>query len=117
MTRRKRFRDEGGAGRPLATEAEAEQHADDRELQRGLREAAGGGEDGIDQHRGHERALAADAVGDDAERDAADCRSEQRHRRQQAGGRERQVERRILDERRDHHRVEHHIERIEHPAE
>ena len=117
VLRRKRFRDERRAGRPLAAHAEAEQDAEHGELHRRLREAARGGEDRVDQHRGHQRALAPEPVGDDAERDAAGGGGQQRDRPEDAGRLEREVQHRIADERREHDRVEHHVERVEHPAE
>ena len=117
MPRRKRFRHQRRAGRPLAAHAEAEADAEDRELQHRLREAAGGGEDRVDQDRAHQRALAAEPIGDHAEDDAAGGGGEQRDRSEQAVGLKRQMQRRIVDQRRADHRVEHHVERVEHPAE
>ena len=117
MSGGKRFRNQRGAGRPLPAHAEAKQDAEDGELRHRLREAAGGGEDRIDQHGGHQRAFSSEPIGDDAERDAADRGGEQRERPEQAGGAGRQRECRIVDERGQHDRVEHHVERIEHPAE
>ena len=66
------FGDKRCAGGPFTTHAEAEQDAENRELRDRLREAAGRGEDGVDQHRGHQGAGASETIGDEAEGQASD---------------------------------------------
>ena len=78
MARRERLGDERHAGGPFSAHPEAEQDAEHRQLRHRLRQPAGGREDRVDQHRRHQRALPADAVGDDAEGHAAGGRGEQR---------------------------------------
>ena len=87
-----------------------------RQLRDRLRQAARRGEHRVDQHRRHQRALAADAIGDDAEGHAARRGREQRDGAELSRHRGRQLQHRILDQRRQDQRVEHHVERVEHPA-
>ncbi len=63
--------DERRAGGPLAAHAEAEQDAEDREFDEAVREAAGRGEDCVDEDRGHQRAGASEAIRDEPEDQAA----------------------------------------------
>jgi hypothetical protein len=107
--------DERRATGPLATHAEPEQDAEQRQLPDGPRQAAGAGEHGVDQDAADERACAPVSIGDHAEEDAADRRGRQRQRSQQPARRFRHPE--IAHQRRQHERVQHDVERIEPPAE
>ena len=69
----------------------------------------------VDEDRDHQRARAADAVGQEAEAEAADGGGEQRERVQQPALRLAHPE--VAHEVREHHRVEHHVHGVEHPAE
>ena len=98
MLLRPRLADQRRAARPLAAHAEAEQHAEDRELPEVLREAACEREDRIEQDAERQRARASELVGDHAEDQSADRRRGQRQRRHQPALRRRQPE--VLDHRR-----------------
>ena len=117
MARRKRLGNQRHAGGPLAPHPEAEQDAEHGELRDHLRQPARRREDQVNQHRRHQRALPADAVGDDAKGHAARRRRQQRQRGQELSRyRGRQLQCWVLDERRQDQRVEHDVERVEHPA-
>ena len=83
--------------------------------QHGLRQAAGGGEDRVDQDARHQRARPPEAIGNHAEAIPPARRGQQRDRPERARGRRRDAE--VAHHRRQHQRVEHHVERVEHPAE
>ena len=117
MLRGKRLRHERRARRPLAAHAEPEQHAEDGKLSDRLREAARRREDRIAEDGGHQRACAADPVRDDARHDAAGRGGEECDRSENAGGADGEVKNGIVDELGEDDRVEHHVERVEHPAE
>ena len=117
VTRGKRFRHERRPRRPLPAHPEAEHDAEHGQLERRLREAAGGGEDRVDQDRRDQRARPANPVGDHAEDDAPDGRGEQRDGSKDARHAERQVKGRVSNKLREDERVQHYVERIEHPSE
>ena len=81
-----------------------------------VREAAARGEDRVDEHARHQRARAAVAIGDDAEGQAAGGGGEE-HRPSRSRRRSAVVMPEVRDDRREQQRVEHHVERVEHPAE
>ena len=115
VLRRPGLGDERGAGRPLAAHAQAEDEAEDRELHDGGREAAGPARQRVDEDRDHQRARAADAVGEEAEEQAADGRGQQGERVQEPG--RGLVHPEVAHQVREHHGVEHHVHGVEHPAE
>ena len=82
---------------------------------RRLREPAGGREHRVDQDARAERRLPAVAIGDEPEYDAARRRRRQRDRAETSGGG--LVETEVRHQRRQHERVEHHVERVEAPPE
>jgi len=93
---------------------DAEQDAEDRQLQDVLGEAARRGEHRVDDDAPDERAGAAVAIGHDAEDQAAAGGRDERERGELPGCGGAHAERR--HERRQHHRVEHDVEGVEHPA-
>ena len=58
-----------------------------------------------------------EAVGTDAEENAADRRGDEGDRVENSGAGQRQVELRVFDQRRHDHRIKHDVEGVEHPAE
>ena len=106
---------QGRAARPFAAHADAEQDSECRQLGGGVRQTARGGEHRVDDHAGHERARSAVPIGDDAEEEAAGGGGKERGRTDGAGGLPRDAQ--VGDDRREEQRVEHHVERVEHPAE
>ena len=109
------FGDEGGAGVPLAAHAEAEDEADDGEHEHGGGEAGGERADGVSEDAEHEGALASDAVGEEAEKNAADAGGEQHERGEDAGGALGHGE--VAHDMGEDERVKHGVEGVEHPAE
>ena len=117
MLGRKCFGDERRAARPLAAKAEPEPDSEHGELHRRLGEAACRRKQRIQQHAGHERALSPEPVGEHPKGDTAGRGRKQRHGIENARGGQRKMKLRILDERCEDHRIQHHVESIEHPAE
>src|SRR5262245_8619246 len=78
------FGDKGGAGRPFSADAERGEKAIDRKLPPLLSQSRGAGESSIDDDRRHEDLRAAEAVGRNAERDAADGPTDQKNRKDNA---------------------------------
>ena len=109
------FRDQSRARGPFATHAQTEDDATDSKLDDGLRKAARSGGGGIDKDGGRKRTRAADAVRDKTEDHSAKRGSEQRERAEQATRGFADAE--VLHQIREDHRIKHHIERVQHPAE
>ena len=113
--RRPRLADEHGAGRPLAAHADAEHRAPEQQLHHALRRRGAERGQRKDQDRAHQRAGAAEAIGDVAEDRAADARHDQRDGAEHAGGVVAEAE--VHAQLADGHGVEHEIHGVEHPAE
>ena len=107
--------DERGARRPRAAHPESEQKPEERELPDGLRQAARRREQRIHQDARDDAGPAAAAIGERAEEDTAERRRRQRERAERAAHGLRDAE--VGDDRRQHHRIHHDVEAVEHPAE
>ena len=107
--------DERGPAGPLPAHAEAEEDAEDGQHDDARGEAAGRREDGIDEDAGHQGLAAAEAVGEDAEDEAADGRGDEGQRAEKP--RRRLGHAQVGHQRRQDHGVEHDVEGVEHPAE
>ena len=113
MLRGPALRDERGSRRPFSPHAQAKENAKHGELGDGLRQAAGGGEDRVDEDARHERLRSTHAIGQQAEEHAPDRRREQRERSEQA--RRRGAHLQVAHQVGEDHRVEHDVHAIEHP--
>ena len=105
----------GCAGGPFSTHAEAQQETERRQLRDGVREAASGAGNRVHDDGSHQRAGAADAVGNPAECEAADGGGEKGEGVEEAGGA--RVHRELADQEGEDQRVQHHVHGVEHPAE
>ena len=115
IARAPRFGDQRRAARPLAAHAEAQADAAERQLPHGLGEAAEEREHRVDEDAPDQRPRPSEAIGDDAEADAAGGGGEQGDRSEQPRGGRRQRE--VAHQVGEDQRPQHHVERIEHPAE
>src|SRR5580698_9922466 len=109
------FGDQRGSGTPFAAHAEAEKKTEDGELRNRMSEAAGGARKRVEKDRGHQRTSASDAVGDDAENQAAEGGRDQSEGVEEAG--RAGAHREFADQIGEDERVEHDVHGVEHPAE
>ena len=117
MLGRPRFGRRARRRSPIRRRTRGREHSEERELDDVLREAAGRGEHRVDQHARHQRAGPADS-------DPRRRRKSYRRRRTRASVSANREGRAVSlvrpnsrHDRREDERVEHHVERVEHPPE
>ena len=109
------FCDQGRAGIPLASHAQSKDETKHCQHKHGGRKPGSERADRVSQDAEHQSALASDAIGEEAEKHAADSGGQQGQRVEQAGGRLRHAE--IAHHVGQDKCVKHRVERVQHPAE